>query len=75
MAFIRAAYNNAIVTKLDDSSELATNQNKYWISEEGVSDTIGVWDNVNNKFIPDGVYDEDTGWLWPADLDWSNYNG
>ena len=75
MAFIRAAYNNAIVTKIDDSSELSTNQNKYWTSEEGVSDTIGVWDNVNNKFIPDGVYDEHTGWLWPEDLDWSNYNG
>lgn len=75
MAFIRATYNSENVTKVSDSSQLATNQTKYWNNEEGVSDTIGVWDSVNNKFIPDGMYDTPTGWLWPVGLDWSNYNG
>ena len=74
MAFIRATYNSETVTKVSDSSQLATNQIKYWDSEEGVSDTIGVWDNINNCFIPDGWYDETTGWLWPEDLNWNNYN-
>tara|TARA_A100001391_G_C5040054_1_gene270645 strand:- start:930 stop:1157 length:228 start_codon:yes stop_codon:yes gene_type:complete len=75
MAFIRATYYSGSIIEISNNSQLAIDQNKYWTSEEGVSDTIGVWDNVNNKFIPDGVYDEDTGWLWPEDLDWSNYNG
>ncbi len=74
MAFIRATYNLETVTKVSDSSRLATNQIKYWDSEEGVSDTIGVWDSINNRFIPDGWYDETTGWLWPEDLNWNNYN-
>ena len=74
MAFIRATYNSETVTKVSDSSQLATNQIKYWDSEEGVSDTIGVWDNINNRFIPDGWHDETTGWLWPENLDWSIYN-
>ena len=74
MAFIRATYNSETVTKVSDSSQLATNQTKWWPTEEGVSDTIGVWDDVNNQFIPDGMYDPLTGWFWPEDLDWSNYN-
>jgi len=74
MAFIRATYDSQIVTKVSDSSEIATNYSKWWPTEEGVSDTIGVWDNINNRFIPDGMYDDTTGWLWPENLDWSNYN-
>ncbi len=74
MAFIRATYNLEVVTKVSDSSEIAINQTKWWASEEGVSDTIGVWDDVNNRFIPDGWYDKTTGWLWPEGLDWSEYN-
>ena len=75
MSFIRATYNSGLILKKSDSTEIANSQEKYWQSENGVSDTIGVWDETNNKFIPDGLYDEDTGWLWPEDLDWSNYNG
>ena len=74
MAFIRASYNSETVTKVDDSSQLAINETKYWNTETGVSDTLGVWDNVNNKFIPDGWHDSITGWYWPTNLDWSNYN-
>tara|TARA_R110000744_G_scaffold216711_1_gene335479 strand:- start:447 stop:680 length:234 start_codon:yes stop_codon:yes gene_type:complete len=74
MAFTRATYNSKTVTKVLDSSQLATNQEKYWNTEEGVSDTIGVWDDINNNFIPDGWYDETTCWLWPEGLDWSEYN-
>jgi len=74
MAFIRATYNLEIITKVSDSSEIATNQTKWWTTEDGVSDTIGVWDDVNNRFIPDGWYDATTGWIWPEDLDWSEYN-
>ena len=74
MAFIRATYNSETVLKVLDSSQLATNQEKYWNTEEGVSDTIGVWDDINNNFIPDGWYDETTCWLWPEGLDWSEYN-
>ena len=75
MAFIRATYNNEIVSRADDSSQIATNQSKYWDTDDGVEDTLGVWDDVNNKFIPDGVYDELTGWLWPKNIDFVNYNG
>ena len=74
MAFTRATYNSKTVTKVLDSSQLATNQEKYWNTEEGVSDTIGVWDDINNNFIPDGWYDKTTGWIWPEGLDWSEYN-
>ena len=74
MAFIRSTYNSETVLKSSDSSQLATNYKKYWDTEVGVSDTIGVWDNGSNKFIPDGWFDNDTGWLWPVGLDWSNYN-
>jgi hypothetical protein len=70
MSFIRATYNSGTVQSQDTSTELATNQDKYWATEEGVSDTIGVWDDVNRRFIPDGWYDETTGWLWPVDLQW-----
>ena len=74
MAFIRATYNSETIIKISDSSQLATNQIKYWNSEEGVSDIIGVWDDINNRFIPDGWYDKTTGWLWPEGLNWDNYN-
>jgi len=70
MAFIRATYSSGTVQSQDTSIELATNQTKYWVTEEGVSDTIGVWDDVNRIFIPDGWYDETTGWLWPVGLQW-----
>jgi|TARA_R110002167_G_scaffold229099_1_gene434481 hypothetical protein len=74
MAFTRATYNSETVTKVSDSSQLATNQTKYWNTEEGVSESVGVWDTTNNKFIPDGFYDSLTGWLWmsgslPSDAD------
>jgi len=75
MAFIRATYNSETVSKVSDSSQLATNQTKWWITDEGVDDTLGVWDDVNNRFVPDGVCDYSTGWLWPKDRDWSTYNG
>ena len=75
MAFIRATYDNEIVTRVDDSSQLATDQSKYWVTDDGVNDTLGVWDDVNNKFIPDGWYDELTGWLWPKYMDFTDYNG
>lgn len=66
MAFIRAKYNSGTIQSKDDSSQLATNQTKYWKTEDGVSDTLGVWDDTNRKFIPDGWYDSTTGWLWPS---------
>ena len=75
MAFIRSNYNSETVTKTSDSSQLATNYEKHWTSESGVNDSLGVWDDENNKYIPDGMYDSPTGWLWPIGLDWSNYNG
>tara|TARA_R110000824_G_scaffold158949_1_gene333035 strand:+ start:1026 stop:1253 length:228 start_codon:yes stop_codon:yes gene_type:complete len=75
MAFIRSNYNSETVTKTSDSSQLATNYEKHWTSESGVNDSLGVWDDENNKYIPDGMYDMATGWLWPIGLDWSNYNG
>ena len=75
MSFIRVTYNLGVISKESDSTEIATNQSKYWTTDEGINDSLGVWDDVNKKFIPDGWYDEDTGWLWPKDLDWSNYNG
>jgi len=75
MAYIRATYNLGNIISVSDSSQLATGQTKYWSTEEGVSDTTGVWDDTNDKFIPDGILDDNTGWLWPIDLDWSTYNG
>ena len=74
MSFIRATYNSGSISKQSDSSILSSGYEKYWKSENGVSDTIGVWDDTNNKFIPDGLNDRTTGWLWPENLDWSNYN-
>ena len=65
MAFIRAT--------LDPETETVTvNGNtfehpKWWRSQEGVSDTEGVWDNINNKFIPDGYYDQTTGYITPLE--------
>tara|TARA_R110001583_G_scaffold28857_12_gene101716 strand:- start:268 stop:513 length:246 start_codon:yes stop_codon:yes gene_type:complete len=64
MAFIRATYDSETVTKVSDSSQLATNQTKYWNNEEGVSNNIGVWDSTNSKYIPDGLYDNNSGFLW-----------
>jgi len=69
MAFIRARYNSGIVQSQDTSTELATNQTRYW-GGDGVSDTLGVWDDVNRKFIPDGWYDDTTGWIWPSGSNW-----
>ena len=74
MSFIRSTYNSGSISKQSDSSILSTGHEKYWTSDDGVSDTIGVWDDINNKFIPDGLNDQTTGWLWPQELDWSNYN-
>jgi len=74
MSFIRATYNSGTIQSESDSSELALNQTKYWETEEGVSDTLGVWDDVNEIFIPDGWYDYTTGWIWPSDLEWINKN-
>ena len=37
-----------------------------YICPEGISDTLGVWDTKNNKFIPDGYFDINTGFLWPS---------
>jgi len=70
MSYIRSTYNSGVVTSSLDSSELASSQNKYWSTQDGVSNTVGVWDDDNNKFIPDGLYDNDTGWLWPEGLTW-----
>ena len=36
------------------------------VTPEGISDTLGMWDNINNNFIPDGFYDKTTGWIWPS---------
>ena len=36
-------------------------QEKYWKTQEGVSDTEGVWDTVVDDFIPDGFFDDLTG--------------
>ena len=87
MAYIRATYNSGSVISVEDSSQLATNQNSYWlytqtkiepnekgepietteqVLDEGISNTLGVWDNINNNFIPDGFYDKTTGWIWPS---------
>jgi hypothetical protein len=74
MAFIRATYHSGSIIEISNNSQLAIDQEKYWISESGVSETQGVWDNENNRFIPDGLLDDTTGWLWPENLDWSNYN-
>ena len=69
MSFIRATYNAGTVQSQDTSAQLATNQTKYW-GGDGVSDTLGVWDDVNRRFIPDGWYDDTTGWLWPSGSNW-----
>ena len=74
MSFIRATYNLEIVTKVSDSSEIATNYKKWWPTEEGISDTIGVWNDTNNRFIPDGMMCELTGWFWPEDFNFIKKN-
>ena len=74
MTFIRATYNSGSVIQTSNSSILATSVSKYWVSGSGVSETQGVWDNENNNFIPDGFYDKLTGWLWPENLNWDNYD-
>jgi hypothetical protein len=38
---------------------------KYWKSEKGVSDYIGLWHIENEKFLPDGYFDHATGWIRP----------
>jgi uncharacterized protein YuzE len=38
-------------------------QAKYWKTQEGVSDTDGVWDEILGDFIPDGFYDNLTGYI------------
>ena len=30
----------------------------------------GVWDDKNNKFIPDDWHDIDTDWIWLLDEPW-----
>lgn len=36
---------------------------KYWKTQDGVLDSEGFWDNDNNNFIPDGLYDQTTGYI------------
>ena len=74
MSFIRATYISGSIEAQDDNRQLATDQTIYWITGSSIANSLGVWDTENSKFIPDGWYDHDSGWLWPVDLDWSNYN-
>lgn len=71
----RATYNKGTVLDSHSSTVLTLSQTKYWATESGVSDTIGVWDTTQEKFIPDGLNDARSGWLWPLGLDWNNYGG
>lgn len=61
MNFTNATYdiNTEMVTVNSSTFEFA----KYWKSQEGVLDTEGFWDNDNNNFIPDGLFDETTGYI------------
>ena len=36
---------------------------KYWKTQDCVLDSEGFWDNDNNNFIPDGLYDQTTGYI------------
>ena len=61
MNFTRATYNvnEETVTVNGNTFEFG----KYWKSQEGVSDVEGFWDNDNKNFIPNGLFDETTGYI------------
>jgi hypothetical protein len=63
MAWIRSTYNSGTVTSVIDSSTLATNYSEWWLQSDEIDNTNGIWHTGTNKFIPDGVYDEQTHWL------------
>jgi hypothetical protein len=74
MAFIRATYDGNNVIAVSDSSILASGYEKDWITDDYVTDNLGVWDTTNNVYIPDGWHNLETDWIWPSDLDWSYYD-
>jgi hypothetical protein len=61
MNFTRATYNPEEETVTVNG--VISSYEKYWKTQAGVSDTEGEWDNDNNKFIPDGFFDETTGYI------------
>tara|TARA_R100000234_G_scaffold70348_1_gene43187 strand:- start:43 stop:246 length:204 start_codon:yes stop_codon:yes gene_type:complete len=60
---------NFTIATYDTSTETVTVNGetfefgKYWKSQEGVSDVEGFWDNDNKNFIPNGLFDETTGYI------------
>lgn len=65
MAFIEARFdpNTETVTVNGEVYE----QHKYWTTQFGVSDTVGLWDDENKNFIPDGFFDNKTGYIRPIE--------
>ena len=65
MAFIRATLDPKTETVTVNGSTFE--HPKWWWTQEGVSNTEGVWDDINNKFIPDGYFDRTTGHITPLE--------
>lgn len=61
MRYIRATYSPEKETCL--VNDVTHEQHKYWKTQDGVNDLEGVWDNEQNIFIPDGLFDDPTGYL------------
>ena len=59
MIFKKATFDHNTETAYVDGKSYP--QEKYWKTQEGVSDTEGVWDTVVYDFIPDCFFDDLTG--------------
>lgn len=71
MAYIKATYNVDEETVTVNGTTFE--HGKYWKTQDGVTDEQGVWDDVNEIYVPHGEYDKNSGWLWPTHLDFNNY--
>tara|TARA_B100001093_G_scaffold488970_1_gene526686 strand:+ start:2139 stop:2342 length:204 start_codon:yes stop_codon:yes gene_type:complete len=36
---------------------------KYWRTQEGITDTVGMWDDEAELFIPNGYFEQISGYI------------
>ena len=65
MAFIEATFDPNTETVMVNGQ--VYEQDKYWTTQFGVLDTVGLWDDENKNFIPDGFFDNKTGHITPIE--------
>ena len=62
-----------IATYSTDDSTVTLNDNtfahnKWWESQEWITDNLGVWCDVHEVYIPHGLVSEKYSWYWPTEI-------